>query len=113
MGNVYLTGPDMHLWKNPAIDDFVCLKAQKYEDFLSTWLSEKIVGRFNDTIGRHFRVRVRIDSFNLCLHEIYSLPTPQIITGILCYTSTVVLGGRPQYCLSACPPSYRYYPSWH
>ena len=57
MGCIYLTGPDMHLWKNKNTEDFISLKTQEYDDFLSSWLSSKVVGRLHDTIGKHFRVR--------------------------------------------------------
>ena len=59
MGAVYLTGPDTHTWESNALEEFVCLRTQKYDDFLSGWIGDKI-GRFHHKIGRRFRVCLTI-----------------------------------------------------
>ena len=57
MGAVYLTGMDMHLWESNDLEEFVCLRNQRYDDFLSSWIRDNIVGRFHFLVGKYFRVR--------------------------------------------------------
>ena len=56
MGSLHLTGADGNTWDDTMLEELICLRGQKYDDFLSDWIVNRVIRRFHHLIGRKFRV---------------------------------------------------------
>jgi hypothetical protein len=57
MGGVSLEGQDSDVWENPDRPDLMVLKARRNDSLLTTWMSNRLIPWYHQTIG--FRLAVR------------------------------------------------------
>ncbi len=58
MGNVYLTGPDRHIWSDPDyFEDLASLEPENPDSIMTSGLTLRLIRVYNDIIGRHIHVR--------------------------------------------------------
>jgi len=56
MGNVYLEGPDRHIWSKPNLADLIALAPPSPERALTSGFILKANRIYNHIIGRHIHV---------------------------------------------------------
>jgi hypothetical protein len=56
MGNVYLTGSDSKIWREPAIEDMITLAPRLPEDGFITEFTTRLIEWYNRLLGRHLHV---------------------------------------------------------
>lgn len=59
MGNVFLEGPDRHIWSQPNLDDMVTLKPPSLEDSFTSKSTLILTHYYNALLGKHIHVRLR------------------------------------------------------
>lgn len=54
-GCIALMGQDCSLWWDTPLRDMVALYAREYEDFISTWITERALSWYKKVIGHRFQ----------------------------------------------------------